>query len=205
MQEGISVCANGICYNFSPTLKKQNDKKPEIKTGKPKKNSMIYTPIVGTLGYILSPDKNEVLLIHRNSRPDDEHLGKYNGLGGKLEEGEDVVSGMRRELEEEADIKVLNLKLRGTINWPGFGKNGESWLGFIFLIEDWKWNNAPLTSNAEGTLEWIPLARLLSFDVPLWEGDRNFLPLVFNNDPRQFHGIMPYQNGKPISWSYTLV
>lgn len=166
---------------------------------------MIYTPIVGTLGYILSPDRQEVLLIHRNLRPDDDHLGKYNGLGGKLEAGEDVVSGMRRELEEEANIKAINLKLRGTINWPGFGKNGESWLGFIFLIEAWEWNSVPLTANAEGTLEWIPLSRLLSFDVPLWEGDRHFLPLVFNNDQRQFHGIMPYKNGKPLSWSYTLI
>jgi len=44
---------------------------------------MPYTPIVATLGYVLSPDRREVLMIHRNARPDDQHLGKYNGLGGK--------------------------------------------------------------------------------------------------------------------------
>ena len=32
---------------------------------------MPYQPILGTLGYILSPDKKKVLLIHRNSRPEE--------------------------------------------------------------------------------------------------------------------------------------
>jgi len=57
---------------------------------------MPYTPIVATLGYVLSPDGRSVLMIHRNARESDQHLGKYNGLGGKLEPDEDIVAGMRR-------------------------------------------------------------------------------------------------------------
>ena len=34
-----------------------------------------YRPIVATLGYVLSPDGNETLLLHRNARADDEHFG----------------------------------------------------------------------------------------------------------------------------------
>ena len=49
---------------------------------------MPYTPIVATLGYVLSPDGKHVLMVHRNKRDDDDHLGKYNGLGGKLEDDE---------------------------------------------------------------------------------------------------------------------
>src|SRR5690606_39087406 len=45
---------------------------------------MPYTPILATLGYVLSPDRRRVLMVHRNARPGDQHLGKYNGLGGKL-------------------------------------------------------------------------------------------------------------------------
>jgi 8-oxo-dGTP diphosphatase len=63
-------------------------------------------------------------LIHRNARPDDPHFGKYNGLGGKLEPGEDVVAGLRREVREEAGIACEELHLAGTISWPGFGKDG---------------------------------------------------------------------------------
>ncbi|NWJ95108.1 MAG: 8-oxo-dGTP diphosphatase [Chloroflexi bacterium] len=164
---------------------------------------MAYTPIVGTLGYILSPDGTQVLLVHRNARANDVHLGKYNGLGGKLEPDEDVVSGLKRELREEAAIEAETLVLRGTISWPGFGKEGENWLVFIFRID--RWSGTPLTSNQEGTLEWIPLERLLHLDLPLWEGDRYFLPLVFSSDHRQFHGVMPYQDGHPVSWSYELI
>ena len=160
---------------------------------------MPYTPIVATLGYVLSADGREVLLVHRNARADDQHLGKYNGLGGKLEADEDVVAGMRREIQEEAGIECADLALRGTISWPGFGKQGEDWLGFIFLITGF--SGTPYTSNPEGTLEWVPLERL--HELPMWEGDRNFLPLVFDADPRAFHGVMPYRDDRMVSWRYS--
>ncbi len=162
---------------------------------------MPYTPILATLGYVLSADRSRVLLIHRNARPDDQHLGKYNGLGGKMDGDEDVVACMRREIREEAAIECLDMRLRGTISWPGFGKHGEDWLGFVFLIENF--SGTPLTSNAEGTLEWIDIDRIL--ELPLWEGDRHFLPLVFDNDPRSFHGVMPYRDGKLVSWDYSRI
>ena len=95
---------------------------------------MPYTPILATLGYVFSPDGRRVLMIHRNSRPGDLHLGKYNGLGGKLDPGEDVVAGLRREIREEAGIDCDELELAGTISWPGFGKEGEDWFGFVFRV-----------------------------------------------------------------------
>lgn len=160
---------------------------------------MPYTPIVATLGYVLSPGGDRVLMVHRNARPGDPHLGKYNGLGGKLEHDEDVLAGMRRELREEADIEATALGLRGTVSWPGFGRQGEDWLGFVFLVH--AFTGTPPSSNPEGTLEWVERARLL--ELPLWEGDRHFLPLVFDGDPRPFHGVMPYRDGRMQSWRYS--
>lgn len=160
---------------------------------------MPYTPIVATLGYVLSPDGRRVLMIHRNARAQDHHLGKYNGLGGKLEPDEDVLAGMRREILEEAGIHCTALSLRGTISWPGFGKQGEDWLGFLFLITAYE--GAPLQSNPEGALEWVERERLP--ELPMWEGDRQFLPLVFDDDPRPFHGVMPYRDGRMVSWRFS--
>jgi 8-oxo-dGTP diphosphatase len=160
---------------------------------------MPYTPITATLGYVLSPDGRRVLMIHRNARQDDQHLGKYNGLGGKMEPHEDVAACMRREIREEAGIECTQMSLRGTLNWPGFGKNGEDWLGFIFVITAFE--GEPLQANPEGTLEWVDLDALDT--LPMWEGDRHFLPLVFDGDPRPFHGVMPYQGGRMVSWHYT--
>jgi len=160
---------------------------------------MPYTPIVATLGYVLSPDGKQVLMIHRNARPGDHHLGKYNGLGGKVEPEEDVLTCMRRELREEAAIECESMHFRGTLSWPGFGKHGEDWLGFVFVID--RYSGEPPAANPEGTLEWVEVERLL--DLPLWEGDRHFLPLVFDADPRPFHGVMPYRDGRMLSWSYS--
>jgi len=157
---------------------------------------MPYTPILATLGYVLSPDRRRVLMVHRNARPDDHHLGKYNGLGGKLEADEDIVAGMCREIREEAGIDCTSLHLRGTISWPGFGRHGEDWFGFVFLID--AFDGDAWSRNAEGTLEWIELARLA--ELPMWEGDRQFLPLVFDGDPRPFHGLMPYRDGRMLDW-----
>jgi 8-oxo-dGTP diphosphatase len=162
---------------------------------------MPYTPILGSLGYVLSPNREQVLLVHRNARDDDQHLGKYNGLGGKMEADEDVVACMQRELLEEAGITATEMNLRGTINWTGFGPNGEDWLGFVFLITAFE--GEPFTENEEGTLDWHPVDSVL--DLPMWEGDRHFLPLVFDGDARAFHGYMPYDGGKPLSWEFTRI
>ena len=162
---------------------------------------MPYTPILGSLGYVLSPDRSRVLLVHRNARDDDQHLGKYNGLGGKMEPGEDIVTCMQRELQEEAGIHATSLTLRGTINWTGFGPHGEDWLGFIFLVTAFEGDL--LAENEEGTLDWHPVDSIL--DLPMWEGDRHFLPLVFDDDPRAFHGYMPYDGGRPLSWEFTRI
>lgn len=160
---------------------------------------MPYAPILATLGYVFSPNGEEVLMIHRNARPTDSHFGKYNGLGGKLERDEDIVTGIRREIFEEANITCDKLELAGTISWPGFGRNGEDWFGFLFRILEW--SGEIRMHNHEGTLHWVPIDEVLS--LKLWEGDRHFLPMILDRSSTPFHGAMPYCDGSPVSWSYT--
>lgn len=162
---------------------------------------MPYTPIIGTLGFVMSPDQQETLLVHRISRSHDTHLGKYNGLGGKMLPSEDVVTCIKREIQEEAGLVCDALMLRGTINWTGFGPNGEDWLGFIFRID--RFQGTPFIANEEGPLTWQPVSGLAK--LPMWEGDRYFLPMVFDQDPRLFHGVMPYRDGHPMGWTYSRI
>ncbi|WP_240669726.1 NUDIX hydrolase [Actinoplanes solisilvae] len=157
--------------------------------------------IIATLGYVFSPGGDEVLMVRRDIRPDDLHYGKYNGLGGKLEPDEDAVSGLRREIHEEAGIDCDLVELAGTISWPGFGRNGENWFGFLFRVPHW--SGTPLAGNDEGSLHWVPIADLLAGRIPMWESDRHFLPLVFAAAPTVFHGIMPFKDGEAVSWSFT--
>ncbi|MGC3995870.1 MAG: 8-oxo-dGTP diphosphatase [Propionicimonas sp.] len=173
----------------------------------------MFTPVIGTLGYVLSTDGTRVLLVHR-SRQGDQHAGKWNGLGGKLEPDEDVYTCLCRELREEAGIEVTSARLRGTISWPGFGAptsshpgpdpgsptvaDGEDWFGFVFLVDGW--TGTPPERNEDGPLAWHAIDELAA--LPMWEGDRYWLPLVFGDGPA-FHGVMPYVDGRPASWSYT--
>ncbi|PIE64548.1 MAG: 7,8-dihydro-8-oxoguanine triphosphatase [Desulfobacterales bacterium] len=149
----------------------------------------------------MSADGRETLLVHRNGRRDDQHFGKYNGLGGKMEPGEDILQCICREIKEEAGIACDEVRLRGTINWTGFGPNGEDWFGFIYRIE--KFSGIPYERNEEGDLLWFPVKDILS--LPMWEGDRYFLPMVFDDDPRVFYGYMPYKGSRPVDWLFSRV
>lgn len=159
---------------------------------------MAFTPIIGTLAYVVRGD--QVLMVHRTFREDDAHLGKYNGLGGKLTDAEDVVAGMQRELREEAGIEVTSWRLKGTVSWPGFGVGGEDWFGFIFVVDGF--TGEPPDANEEGTLHWVRRDQILS--LPLWDGDRQWLPLLFDDAVVQFHGIMPYKDGVFSDWDVTV-
>ncbi|MNY85589.1 8-oxo-dGTP diphosphatase [compost metagenome] len=53
---------------------------------------------IANLIYLFNHDLTQVLLMKRTKAP---FLGLFNGIGGKLEEGETVLAAAYRELEEE--------------------------------------------------------------------------------------------------------
>ena len=44
-------------------------------------------------------------------------VGRWNGFGGKVQEGESVEQAARRELMEEAGIEVNDMRERGVLNF----------------------------------------------------------------------------------------
>ncbi len=122
-----------------------------------------------TLCYIEKDGKT--LLMHRIKKEQDENAGKWIGIGGHLEENESPGEGMLREIREETGLEVTDLRLRGLITFilPDWGNE----LTFLYTAGT---DQEELPECSEGVLRWIPSEEVLS--LPLWEGDRIFLPLL---------------------------
>lgn len=127
------------------------------------------------------------LMLERVKKANDIHHGKWNGLGGKLEPGEAPEEGVIREVEEESGLRIDAPELRGILTFPEF-KDGEDWYVFVFVAERF---SGSIRESNEGNLEWIEDERLL--DLPLWEGDRYFLPWI--EEKRFFSAKFCYEQG----------
>ncbi|HMR13466.1 MAG TPA: 7,8-dihydro-8-oxoguanine triphosphatase, partial [Arachnia sp.] len=57
--------------------------------------------------------------------------------------------------------------------------------------------------NDEGTLAWHDVATMMG--LPMWDGDRHFLPLVFDPSVGQFHGVIPYDGGHSVGWQVSVL
>jgi 8-oxo-dGTP diphosphatase len=142
--------------------------------------------VAATLCYVRRG--GETLMLHRNKKKGDIHLGKWNGLGGKLEPGESPEDCVVREVREESGLDILEPRLRGILTFPAF-KDGEDWLVFVYTAERFE---GELGDCPEGTLEWVPNAKLLS--LLLWEGDQVFLPWL--DGKRFFSAKFVYRDGR---------
>lgn len=111
------------------------------------------------------------LLMNRNKKTNDENKGKWIGVGGHLEENEAPEECVLREIKEETGLEVIGLRLRGIITFilPDWGNE----LTFLYTA---KTDTAETLPCSEGTLAWIPISKIP--ELPLWEGDRIFLPLL---------------------------
>ena len=111
------------------------------------------------------------LMLHRVKKALDENQGKWIGIGGHMEENESPEECVLREVQEETGLTVTDLRLRGVITFilPDWGNE----LTFLYTA---KTGQSDVPDCPEGILKWVPVDAVES--LPLWEGDRVFLPLL---------------------------
>ena len=147
---------------------------------------------LATLCYVIDNNTNSTLMLHRVKKENDYHEGKWNGLGGKFEQGESPEECAVREIEEECGLKVKSIKMKGFITFPLFdGK--EDWYVFLFTANEF---SGELIDSPEGNLAWIPNDKLT--ELNLWDGDKHFIPWLFGE--KFFSAKFNYKDGKYIDY-----
>ena len=129
------------------------------------------------------------LMLYRNKKKNDPCEGKWVGIGGKFEPGENADQCLMREVFEETGLSLTEYEFHGIIEfvsdtWPDedmylFSASGFSGRDdFPFYDSDKNGEGAGCDFVcSEGDLYWIPVNKILSLN--LWEGDKYFLgPLI---------------------------
>jgi 8-oxo-dGTP diphosphatase len=143
---------------------------------------------LATLCYVIDKKSNRTLMIHRIKKENDYHEGKWNGLGGKFDDGESPEDCVIREVKEESGLDIKNPRMHGFISFPFFdGK--EDWHVFIFTANEF---TGELIDSQEGKLEWVPNEKLTKLN--LWDGDKIFLEWLFQD--KFFSAKFVYDNRK---------
>lgn len=130
----------------------------------------VYT----TLCYIQKGDS--YLFLRRNKKPNDVNEGKCIGVGGHLEEGETPAQCLKREILEETGLTVKKYVYVGKIDFLNSACDPERM--YLYRVTEVE---GELRECDEGELFYCPKGQMM--DLPLWEGDKIFLPLLESPSP----------------------
>ncbi|KAM9784971.1 oxidized purine nucleoside triphosphate hydrolase [Syngnathus typhle] len=121
--------------------------------------------------------------------------GKWNGFGGKVQSGETVEEGARRELLEESGLTVDTLEKVGNIK---FEMVSDAQLLDVHIFRADSYNGEP-TETEEMRPRWFDSDKI-PFEQ-MWPDDKLWFPLLLQK--KKFVGNVQFQ-GHDVILSYKL-
>ena len=119
---------------------------------------------------------SDVLMLHRVKKKNDINKDKWIGVGGKFEPEETPDECLLREALEETGLKLTSWRCRGVVTFLPEGGEGEYM--YLFTADGFE---GTLKVCTEGDLAWV--SREFLYSLPMWEGDRIFLELLWQDAP----------------------
>jgi 8-oxo-dGTP diphosphatase len=122
--------------------------------------------------------------------------GKWNAVGGKVEDGESPLECVKREALEESGLDIRDPKYRGRLSFFFIDERTKEkvndWTVHVFSADDF---SGQLKESDEGSLKWFPSDRIPYDDM--WADDMHWLPLLL--DGKNFEGSFVFdRDGKRI-------
>jgi 8-oxo-dGTP diphosphatase len=121
-----------------------------------------------SLGFIFNTFEDEVLLINYN-KPGKWHDKKFNGIGGKVEEGENIEQSMSRECLEETGLELSGCwyKIGEFSGKEPFNKEISFVVEVFAVVVDFNmYEQAKRFKSDEGTLAWHSIYNLPEHLLP---------------------------------------
>lgn len=144
---------------------------------------------------------DDYLFIHRTKRDNKVDEGRLNGVGGKLEPGENFLETAIRETQEETGyvVKDKDVKLAGVVRMEG--GYDDDWMMCFFKIEV-KTKKVPFgLENDEGELIWLPKNKVLTSGYELVDDLHYCFEDITNNKIPFFAHATMDENEKVKKWN----
>ena len=124
-------------------------------------------------------------------------VGRWNGFGGKVEQGETIEEAAVREFKEESCVEVLEISKRGILNFE-FENNSEILEVHIFSID--KFKGIPKETE-EMRPQWFSIN-----DIPfeyMWSDDIFWMPLFLKG--KKFKGTFYFDRPSNKEYSAKII
>lgn len=125
--------------------------------------------------------------------------GKWNGVGGKQLEGEQIEETAKREAREEVGVEINNLMLVGNLKFYFPEKEEWNQEAHVYLADQWQ--GEPVETE-EMRPKWFDKDKLPLDEM--WEADKVWLPEVVTG--KQVEGEIDFDSqGKMIRQNLKIV